>query len=385
MSALRAVILGGNAVAFGRYRDGTGWRDWVRRAGAAALADAGIGADRVDSLVVASESDFFSLQLTPAGVVAHELGLGSVAAIRVEGGGASGALAVRAAVAQVLSGQARVVLVVGFEQTASHLAADDVRLLYALSFDADLEGMAGASAASLYALSMQLHMARYGTTREQMARVSVKNHGNACDNPLAHKPMRLDVQDVLSSPLVSEPYRRLDCSLISDGAAALVIAHPGVADGAVSRTRIAGSGCASDHLHLGDRSEPHRFAAKSAAARAAYGDAGIVDAARQIQVAEVYDAFTGAELQSLEALGLCAEGEAGPAVAEGRFDVDGATAVNPSGGLIGQGGAPGATGVMQVLGLHRALHAPYRAWQRGLAEAHGGVCTLSVVHVLECE
>ena len=273
MSALRAVILGGGAVAFGRYRDGTGWRDWVRRAGADALADAGIEVAQVDSLVVASESDFFSLQLAPAAVVAHELGLAGVAAIRVEGGGASGALAVRTATAQVLSGQARVVLVVGFEQTASHLAAADVRLLYTLSFDADLEGMAGASAANLYALSMQLHMARHGTTCEQMARVSVKNHGNAFDNPLAHMPMRIGVQDVLSSPLVSDPYRRLDCSLISDGAAALVIAHPRAVRDGTRRTRISGSGCASDHLHLGDRSEPHRFAAKSVAAQAAYAEA----------------------------------------------------------------------------------------------------------------
>jgi acetyl-CoA C-acetyltransferase len=218
-----------------------------------------------------------------------------------------------------------------------------------------------------------------------MAQVSVKNHGNACANPLAHKPLRIGIDDVLASPLVSAPYRKLDCSLISDGAAALVVAHPDEARGAPRRTRIAGSGCASDRLRLGDRSEPHRFAAKVQASRAAYAAAGVTDPVRDIQVAEVYDAFTGAELQGLEALGFCREGEAGPAMAEGRFDAGGALAVNLSGGLIGQGAAPGATGVMQVLGVHRMLHTAHGTYRRGLADAHGGVCTLSVVHVLECE
>jgi acetyl-CoA C-acetyltransferase len=232
---------------------------------------------------------------------------------------------------------------------------------------------------------MNLHIARHGTTPEQMARVSVKNHGNACGNPLAHKPMRIGIEDVLASDVVSTPYRRLDCSLISDGAAALVVAHPDEAPHAARRTRIAGSGCASDHVRLGDRGEPHRFTAKHESARAAYVMAGIGDPLRDVQVAEIYDAFSGAELQGLEALGLCAPGAGGPALAEGRFDADGALPVNLSGGLIGQGGAPGATGVMQALTLHRLLHAGRAGWRRGLADAHGGVCTLSVTHVLELE
>src|SRR6185436_12833374 len=132
-----------------------------------------------------------------------------------------------------------------------------------LSFDADVEGMAGASAASLYALSMAEHMRVFGTTEAQLAAVSVKNHGNATANPLAHKPMTIAVADVLASRAVSPPYKLLDCSLISDGAAALVLVAGDLPrERARPRVRISGSGCASDHVRLGDRSEPHRFRSK---------------------------------------------------------------------------------------------------------------------------
>ena len=116
--------------------------------------------------------------------------------------------------------------------------------------------------------------------------------------------------------------------------------------------------------------------------------AGIADPAADIAVAEVCDPFTGAELQSLEALGLAPEGEAGSAAVDGAFDADGALPVNLSGGLLGQGGAPGATGIAQAVTMERLLtgrhhRAPASAPRRGLIDVHGGVCTLAAVHVLE--
>ena len=385
------VILGGATTAFGRRLDGSGWRDWVCDAARDALVDADVEANDIDALVVACESEVLSLQLTPGSVIVDDLGLTPREMVRVESGGASGGSAVRAAYIHVQSGLARRVLVVGFEHSASHLAGDDVRLLYGLSFDADLEGIAGITAPALYALSIGLHMQRHGTTGEQLARVSVKNHGNARFNPLAHKPMDITVDDVLASPVVSTPYRRLDCSLMSDAAAAMVVAAPRHAPASDEpRVRIAGSGCATDHARLGDRDAPERFAAKARAARIAYEMAGIDDPATDIHVAEVYDAFTGAEIQGIEALGLAEHGHAGAAIAAGEFDADGALPVNLSGGQIGQGGAPGASGIAQALAIERLLRGRYwpdiqpsRDLRRGLVDTHGGICTTSVVQVLE--
>lgn len=378
-------------IPFGRYRDGSGWRDWIRRTAADALTDAELETKEIDALVVGTESDFLSLQVNPAPVVAAELGLSNCQVMRVEGGGASGAMAIRAGVMHLLSGMARRVLVVGFEDTASHLASEDVRLVYALSFDADVDGLAGATSVSLYALSMFEHMVMYGTTEEQMAAVAVKNRGNARHNPNAHKPMEITIQDVLRSPVVSTPYKLLDCSLLSDGAAAVVLSRP--ADAPVARRAragITGLGCAVDAARLGDRSHRHRFAAKTEAARQAYHMSGIDSPSEHIDVAEVYDAFSGAEIQSVEALGLIAEGRGGPAVADGVFGRDGRLPVNLSGGLMGQGGAPGATGIAQLVTVERLVTGRY--WRdaqpkqdvrRAIADTHGGIATVSLVHVVE--
>ena len=258
-------VIGGSAVRFARRRDGSAWRDWVREAGLGAIKDSCIEARDVDAVVVATESDVFSLQLAPAPVVAAELGLDECGTMRAESGGASGAAAIRTAHALVAGGLARCVLVVGFEAVASRLGGDDVRMLYGMSFDAEVEGFAGATPVALYALSMRMHMNRHGTTAEQLAAVAVRNRANACANPLAHKPMRIDAADVLASPVVASPYRRLDCSLLSDGAAAVVIAHPSRSPRVDRpRVRIAGSGAAADRPRLGDRARPRPLRSEGA-------------------------------------------------------------------------------------------------------------------------
>ncbi|MAH85317.1 MAG: hypothetical protein CBB68_13915 [Rhodospirillaceae bacterium TMED8] len=382
------IIVGTGAVPFRRYKDGSHWRDWVRTAGREALRDAALTPSKIDSLVVANESDFTSLQVNPGPVIADELGMSGVATVRVEAGGGSGGAALRTAFAQIMSGMAKRVLVLGFEASASHLSAKDLQLIYSLSFDADVDGMAGATAVNLYALSISMHMMALGTTSAQMAAVSVKNHANAKLNPNAHKPMDLTIDDVLMSPSISTPYRRLDCSLLSDGAAAIVLAHPDHAPASDRlRSQITGSGAATDHARLGDRAAPHVFDAKVRAARDAYAMAGISDAGQQIQVAEVYDAFSGAELQGLEALGLAKAGLAGPAMIDGAYNADGPLPVNLSGGLIGQGGAPGAVGIMQAVNMDRILTGRSSMTDRdfhcGIIDAHGGICTSNAVHVLE--
>ncbi len=376
---------------FGRRRDGSNSRDWVRDVVDAAFRDAGVGPEDIDALVIASETDFLTLQLVPGPLLVDELGLVPRPVMRVESGGASGGQAVRTGLMHIRSGLHGTVLVVGFEHAASHLAGDDVRMLYGLSFDADLEGFNGVTATALYALSIQDHMARYGTTAEQMAAVSVKNHGNAELNPNAHKPLRLSVDDVLASPMVSHPYRVLDCSLISDGAAAVVLtSHRSLLRKERAGVRVVGSACASDHVRLGDRAIPGHFTSKRVASANAYRQAGIVRPEDEIAFAEVYDAYSGAELQCVEGLQLCANGSAGPATAAGTFSREGPLPVNLSGGLIGQGGPPGATGIAQIVTLMQLLQHRYHEGLQpttprrfGLADSHAGVGTLSVVHVLE--
>lgn len=385
------VVLGAGIMPFNRYRDGSHWRDWVRRAALDAIEDAEIEPRDISSVVVATETDFCSLQVNPAPVILDDLGLAGVPAVRVEAGGASGGAALRTAVHQIKAGAAKCVLAVGFDAAAGHLRAEDVQLVYSLSFDAETDGMAGATAVTLYALSMSEHMSIYHTTAEQMAAVSVKNHGNAIGNPWAHKPMDITIADVLASPVIAAPYHKLDCSMASDGAAAIVLAHADHAPATSQpRSRIIASAAATDRARLGDRAERHHFAAKQRAAHAAYGEAGITDPARQIDVAEIYDAFTGAEIQGIEALGLAEPGKAGPAIAAGAFDRAGDLPVNLSGGLIGQGGAPGAVGIAQAATIDQILTGRYRRdtipakdYRLGLVDTHGGLCTTSFVHVME--
>jgi acetyl-CoA C-acetyltransferase len=392
LDGISPVILGGGQVPFRRYKDGSGFRDWVRAACDAAFEDARTDRREIDAVVVACETDFLSMQLSPGPLLLDEIGIAGRPVVRVEAGGGSGGAALRMAVMHVLSGLARRVLVIGFEQAASHLSADTVRAVYGLSFDADLEGWAGATATMLYALSVQDHMARFGTTMPQLAQVSVKNHCNACLNPLAHAPLSLTVADVLASPMVNSPYRRLDCSLISDGAAALILAHPGAVDRRTDRplTRVIGSGCATDAMRLGDRPSPGQFLGKRRSAEAAYRMAGLTDPARQIDVAEVYDSYSGAEVQGIEALLLAPDGTAADRLVDGCYGRDGVLPVNLSGGLIGQGGAPGATGLAQAITISRLLEGRYHAglqsdrqFRTGLIDCHGGVATVNLTHVLE--
>ncbi|MCG8435289.1 MAG: thiolase family protein, partial [Gammaproteobacteria bacterium] len=214
---------------------------------------------------------------------------------------------------------------------------------------------------------------------------------NACHNPNAHKPLKITVDDVMASDMVSAPYKKLDCSMISDGAAAIVLAAP---DEAPKQDRphiaITGSGAATDWARLGEREYRYRFAGKERSSRNAYRMAGIENPREEIDIAEIYDAFTGAELQGLEALGLAGQGEAGPATEAGHYDADGPLPVNLSGGLIGQGGAPGAVGIAQAITIAQLLAGTY--WprlqpqgdlRRGVIDAHGGIATVCITHVLE--
>ena len=267
-----------------------------------------------------------------------------------------------------------------------------------MSSDTDWEMPVGGHFTAYYALVMREHMRRYGTTEEQMARVSVKNHGNARFHPLAQKPMDITVEDVMRSPLIASPFKLLDCSLLSDGAAALILATEDWVEQNVTtqkrpRVYLTGSGAATDNARPGDRPFESfaEFRAKKEAARAAYDMANIKNPLKEIDVAEVYDSYTGAELMAYEALCFCEIGESGEQAERGTFNLGGKLPVNPSGGLIGFGAAAGATGVAQAVEIVTQLRGEaiperqVKGARVGLTDAHAGVCSVCAVHIFESE
>ena len=381
------LVIGAALTPFNRRRDGSGFRDWADEAFDAALAMSGVERGDIDALIVSSESDFFTLQLNPASVLAQDLGLCGAETLRVEGGGASGQLAVHAGVERILSGRARHVAVVGVDPSASALAGDSIRELYGYSFDFWTEGLSGVTATSLYALSWQAFAADQGGTAEDLNAVTIKNRGNAMSNPNAHLPRAHKAEEFAAAPMIASPYRRLHCSPLSDGAAALILSAPEAAPEArrTSAARITGIGAASDLPGLGHRKTPGQFSAKTTAALRALAMAEI--GAADIAVAEVYDAYAGAELQAISALGLAEDPIR--SLREAHFANDGRCPVNLSGGLMGQGAPVGATGVAQTATCAMLLEGRYhvglqpdRPLGHALADTHGGVGTSCAVTVL---
>jgi len=375
--------------------------DLAREAIGDAIADADTTSGLVDQLVLANESDHLSRQVTLVAAVQSEVGLCERPAMRVEAGGASGATAFRAAAALLRSGDAEAVIVCGTEKTGRDLRAGLVSEIFALSADSDLEFPMGVTFPALYAMALQVHMGLYGTTMEQVAAVAVKNLRNAAANEKAHRSADISTAEVLASAPVAAPYRVLDCSVLSDGAAAVLLVTQQWmrANGALSDSGtehrplvcLVGSGAATAPARLGDRmvdgpAGVANFSAKSAAAKIAYSRAGVTDPATEIDVAEVYDSFSGAEVQAYEGLGFCAVGEGGPAAADERFDFGGQLVVNPSGGLLGRGAASGATGLAQICEVVTQLRGEagtrqVGGAQLGLTDTHAGVCSMNEVHI----
>lgn len=381
------LVIGAALTHYNHRRDCSGFRDWAVQAFSDALRMSGLAPGDMDALIVSSESDFFTLQLNPASVLAQDLGLTGAATLRVEGGGGTGQFAVHAGVERILSGRAKHVAIVGVDPSASALHGNSIRELYGYSFDFWTDGLSGATSTALYALSWQMFAAEYGGNDEDLGRVTIKNRRNALLNPGAHLPRDHSAEEINASPMIASPYRRLHCSPLSDGAAALILSAPDAApqERRTRAPRISGIGAASDLPGLGHRGNPGRFTAKSKAAERAYSMAGCT--ASEIDVAEVYDAYAGAELQAVAALGL----SSGPVAAsrDGKFHAEGACPVNLSGGLMGQGAPVGATGVGQTVTCALLLEGryykglqPQKSLGHAIADTHGGVATTCAVTVL---
>jgi len=380
------AVVGVGMTSFGELWE-TPLRSLWAEAALAALDDAGI--DKVDLITIGCmSSGLFTGQEHLASLLADELGMAGVPATRVESACASGGLAVRAAFAEVASGLSDTVLVTGVEKMTDVDGADAT---YALgtAADSEWEGFHGVTFPGLYAMLARVHMQKYGTTREQLAQVAVKNHANGLLNPHAQYHLKIDVGGVLNSTAVADPLNLFDCSPVTDGAAAVVLTT-------VERAReiagdkpvvvITGSGMATDTVTLANRGELAELGAVKLAGERAYAMAGRKP--EDINLVEVHDCFTIAEIMATEALGFFAPGEGGPAVEKGLTSLTGRIPVNTSGGLKSKGHPVGATGVAQVVEITTQLRG--QAGQRqvtgatiGMAQNMGGSGGSSVVHILE--
>jgi len=282
---------------------------------------------------------------TLAGVsLAGIVGLAGIPCTRVENGCPTGSDAFRNACLGVASGVYDVVLVVGAEKMRDKSTEES---LLGRATQGHPIFQRGESAPITFAPQATRHMHEFGTTKEQMALVAVKNHGNGARNPYSHHRRPVTVEQVLRSPWVCYPLNLLDCCPQTDGAAAAILVRADLAARYTDRpVFVAGIGMATDYQYIVEKESFTTFIATVRAAEQAYRMAGITPA--DIDLAEVHDCFTITEIMNYEDLGFCAKGEGGKLIERGETALTGRIPVNPSGGLLAKGHPLGATGVAQL-------------------------------------
>jgi acetyl-CoA C-acetyltransferase len=374
-------------VAAGMTRFGELWgaslRDLFVEAALDALA--GAGADRLDSLYVGNMAGGqFVGQEHLGPLVADHMGMTGVAATRVESACASSGVALRMAFMEVASGFSDLVLTGGVEKMTD---GADVAEVLATASDQETEVYHGVTFPALYAMIARAHMQAHGTTEEDMAWVSVKSHRHGAANPKAQFPRQVTLEQVLGSAMVSEPLRMLHCSPVSDGAAAVLLCPLEQAKRYTDRpVQILGSGMATGSLALADRDDIASLDAVRESAKRAYAMAEV--GPEDVDVAEVHDCFSIAEICCIEALGFADEGQGASCARTGETALGGRMPVNTSGGLKSKGHPVGATGVAQAVEVFEQLRGESGERQVegariGLTQNMGGSGASSVVHIFK--
>lgn len=380
------AVVGVGQTKFGEHWDRS-LRELAAEAGNVAIADSSLEKNDIQALFVGNMAGGkFASQEHIAALVATQLGINPIPATRIEAACASGAAAVRQAYLSIASGMYDVALVVGVEKMSDLPAQEVVASLMAAS-DQEWEASIGLTFSGLYALMARAHMHKYGTTEEQLALVSVQNHKNAVGNKYAQFPFEVKLKTVLESPMVADPLKLLDCSPITDGAAAVVLASEQMAKKLPSPVWVRASAQASDTIGLFERESLTEMKATKIAAKNACDASGI--GINKIDVFEVHDCFSINQIISLESLGVVETGKGGKFVEGGGSALDREAPTNTSGGLKAGGHPVGATGVRQVCDIARQLrgtaHNQISGAKFGLALSVGGSGATSVVHILSNE
>lgn len=416
----KVYVVSGGVSKFTKARPDKTFQAVIKEAYDYAIRDLGLTFPQFTGLVDGSVASYFSDHFTRqlmAGIMAQDyLGLCPKPSHRVEGGGATGGLCFQEAWKSVASGNMDICVAYGFE-TMSHVNTWKGNEFIALASDVSFDYPVGGFYSGYYAMMVTRHMKEFGTTVEQLAHVSVKNHLNAYHNPYAQKRNRYTIEDVRSAPMVAWPLTRLDICVMSDGAAAVILcSEEGLAKlekasgQRLPRVVVESIGRGTDAMRMADRPHQsfddfmaqnaleierdnddtrayyrelwergfrypgvHSFRAGRMASKQAYERAGIVDPLAEIDFVELHDAYTSSEIQTYEDMGLCRYGEGGPFATSGKAFVPGidygldlpdapVCPVNPSGGLIACGHPVGATGLMQAV---------FALWQlQGTVETH---------------
>ena len=338
------AIIGVSQTKFGELWD-VSFRELIAEAGLKAIEDSNIEGSDIDSMFVGNmTAGLFVQQEHIAALISDHMGLNPTPCTRVEAACASGGLAIRQGIMAVASGLNDIVVSAGVEKMTDVV---DPTPAIATASDQEWEAQQGATFPSLYAMMAKRHMYEYGTTREQLAQFSVVNHKNAKNNPNAQFPFEISVDKVLNASVVADPLTLLDCSPVSDGAAAVVMC---AADEAKKYTDnpiyVKASAQASGSIILHDRKSLTTIDSTKIAAKKAYDMAGVTS--KDIDLTEVHDCFSINGLLAVEDLGFAKKGEGGKAIEEGQTEIDGDFPINPSGGLKARGHPLGATGIAQV-------------------------------------
>jgi acetyl-CoA C-acetyltransferase len=371
------AVIGTGKTAFGAFPD-RDLRSLAVEAGEKCFRDAGVWPTQIESFFLGNfAGPSFTGQSHLAPYVSTALDMPGIPATRIEDACASGGSAFYHAWREVASGMSDVVMALGVEKMTSQ-PTQRVTEILAAAGDMSTEGRAGATFPSLFAMIARRHMYQYGTTREHLAAVAVKNHENGAQNPDAHMRKLITMEQALAGRPIADPLTLYDCSLISDGAAAVILAPLERAREFTDQgARILGIAQASDFVALDQKQDITTFPAVRAAAYRAYGMAGV--GPRDIAFAELHDCFTIAEIIALEDLGFVDPGCGGFFSAAGETRRTGSIPINLSGGLKTKGHPVGATGIAQICDVVKELRAGRKL---GLAQNLGGSGATCVVSIL---
>lgn len=363
-------IIGTGITQFGELWDKS-LIDLAQEAIGKSAEDAGIDLTEIEAVFVSNMSSHVFDGQAQLGALVSQFFPHFPPGFHSEGACASGGLALLNAQYALLSGRYKTVMVVGVEKMTDAPVGDVTQMLSGASKKSE---EAGSTFPALYALITQLHQAKFGTTREMLSQVAVQNHEHAFQNPHAQFHKHIKTEDVPKSPVVAPPLHVLDCSPISDGAAAVILTTKTVKDA----PQILGRGHGQDSLDLASRKNFTTLDATVRAAKEAFSEAKLKP--KDIQSAEVHDCFTIAQLLALEDLGFFEKGKAGDATLKGKTTFGGEVVINPSGGLKASGHPVGATGIKQLAYMAQLIK--QNTFPVGLTHNVGGSGATAIVHIL---
>lgn len=377
-------VAGVGSTTFGRHV-ATPIESLAVQAAARAIVESGIERVNIGALYL---GNFISGPLNGkevlAGIVGERLGLGNIPCTKVEGACASGGIAFRHAWIAIASGMCDAVIVVGVEKM-THASTTEVTSALNCAMDNENDGPSGLTFPGLFGLAWRVHAQQYGTTREDVASVVIKNKAYGLLNPLAQMGATLSLEKILESAMIADPLQMFDCCPASDGGAAIVLCaeHLLPANGQ-PKIRVLASAQTSGSPRIANHPDLCSFEATVTAARQAYAQSGLRP--QDIDLVELHDCFSIAEIIDSEDLGLVPRGLGGKWAADGRTGMDGDIVINPSGGLLAKGHPVGATGVGQIYEVVQQLRGqhPNQVANARIAMTHnlggtGVACTVNIL------